>query len=101
MMVDPRLPRSLAIVAGAVTGDSDDRNFPEAGFRADSGGHLVAVHTREANIQQHDVGSEGPGRDDRVGARVGAFGLMSAQLEQVRHATSGVVIVIDDQQAAA
>ena len=62
---------------------------------------LVAVHPRQPDVAQHDVGPERARLREAVGAVVRHLDLCSLELEHLAQALGGVGVVLDDEHAPA
>ena len=58
VVVEPGLPRSAPVLFLAPAGQRHDQRPRELGPLPQASGHLVAVHPRQADVQQDDVGAE-------------------------------------------
>src|SRR6188474_239695 len=82
--VEARVLRALAIVGLAPAGDRDDRNLAGPRRGAQPPTDLVAVQARQAEIEQHRVGTERVGAVERLGPGVRDVGFVAGEREQQR-----------------
>src|SRR5207237_816483 len=70
----------------------------EAGLAADSSRHLIAVDSRQPDVDQHHVGHVRPGGLQGGHAVLDDADPVAEQLEQHHQALGGVRVVLDDQE---
>ena len=67
MMIETGFPRAADIAVLAVARQSDQKDVLCASREAQAAGHFVAVHARQADVQQHDLGLKAFHRFQRRG----------------------------------
>ncbi|HSP96210.1 MAG TPA: hypothetical protein VL049_03045, partial [Candidatus Dormibacteraeota bacterium] len=98
-MVETSGQRALAIFLLTVAGERDERDPAQARLAADASGELVPVHTRQADIDEHDIGPGDAGGRQRGGAVAGHADPQAERLEQHHQALGRLDVVLDDQHA--
>src|SRR5690606_4533640 len=58
MLVETGLLRAMAVLLAAIAGDRDQQNGVESRVTPDRSPNLVAIHPRQANVEQDDFGAE-------------------------------------------
>ena len=96
MVVDASLARPPPVALLAVPGDGDEEQALAVGSTPKPGRQLIAVHSRQADVEQHDPG---PKFIDQIKSRYSVMNAFNLVPEAVEHATDalvGVDIVVDD-----
>jgi hypothetical protein len=97
--VEAGLPGPAAVLLAAVAGHRDQDDAGELGTAADLPGRHVAVHARQADVQQDDVGAEGLGLVEGLRAGVGHTALVPPELDDQAEAVRRRLVVVVDEHA--
>ena len=73
--------------------------FLNSGFSRKALGDLVAVHPRQADVQQHHLGPKGRGRLQGRRAGAGHLHVVAVQPQQHAQAVGGVNVVLHNKDA--
>src|SRR5512133_1215992 len=98
--VEPGVRGAPPIVRQAVAAQRDEVRAAGPGLAAQRLRDRVAVHLREPDVAQHDVGRELPGALQPVGPGVRHGHLVPLDLQREAEALRGVDVVLDDEDAA-
>src|SRR5206468_1297786 len=94
------LLRARAILRFAVAGEGD-QDLPAEVLAAQTLGDHVAVHVRQADVEQDDAWLELPGQAQGGGPVVRELHLVAPAPDQLAERLRGVEAVLDDQDAVA
>src|SRR4051812_29665833 len=83
MVVEPRLAGTAAVFVLAISRDGDDDGGRAARFFPEDLRDLVAVHPREADVEEHEFRLQEACRLDRGRPVVGDPGVVAEELEQL------------------
>jgi len=100
VLVEPGRRRLPEIFGHGVAGQGHQEGAPERRVRAKRPRHVVAVHPGQADVTQDDVRPEAAGLGDPLGPVVGDRDVLVLKLEQLAQRVRGVVVVLDDEDAA-
>ena len=84
MRIEPGVCRSMTVLVLPPSGQSDEHHLLSPLLFSDPAAHLVAVQSWQANIEQHDIGSEPRGSLDCRYAVVRLMRFVTAKLQQHR-----------------
>jgi hypothetical protein len=97
--VEARFSRSIPIFFLPPARQRDQDQIPSPRLFPDSSTRFVAVHSGQADVEQHDIGMESLGGFDRFESIVCLVGLVTAELQQHGERVRAVQAVVDDQDA--
>src|SRR5215217_4000749 len=99
VLLEPGSPRPHAIGLLAVARESHEPDLLEPRNLTQAFRQLVAVHDRQANVDEGDVGNERLGETQGCGRIVCHLRLEPLVLEGARQHLGGILVVIDDEDA--
>ena len=100
-MVEPRLGRAAAGLLLPVARDGDDEGFLAALLSPQLGGHLIAVHPRKADVEDHGLGFVFSCGLDGIRSAMGHPDRVARELQELGHPVGRVLVVIDDEDSQA
>src|SRR5688572_23634945 len=100
MVVEPGLERAIAVLLLAVAGEGDQQP-PAGAFLPQLRRDREAVHSREPDVEEDDVGAIVPRGGDGAGTVVGQTDVVTPDLQQLAEGLGGILAVVDDEDPAA
>ena len=97
--VAARLAGALLVFLAPVAGQGDDPHGVAPRLFPQPAGHLVAVHPRQADVEQDEAGESAVGRPEGGRPVVDGADFVSQQRQQEGEAVGRVVIVVHDEDA--
>jgi hypothetical protein len=101
MEVDARLARLSSILGSSVTRHGDDESTLEGCLLPEPQGDLIAIHVRQAEVQQDHLRSPAQGDCDRLRGVAGGLDFMAVELQESGRALDRVHAIIDHEDASA
>ena len=101
MLIEPRRARLGQVLRLGVPAERDEERGTKGAVGPKRARDLVAVHPRQADVAEHDVGLEEARRGQRLGPVVRHRDLMGVDLERRAQPVGDVAIVVDDEHPPA
>jgi hypothetical protein len=101
VVVEAGLLRADMVLGLIVARDGSQKKVRAAVLGAKAPGHFIAIHTRQADIEQHHFRSKRVGRFQRGNTVIGGQDFVTIMPHQHGQGLGSVRVIIDDEDAAA